>query len=211
MKKNWKFFGLYLFTLFLVVTGLKLILGRDLHTLFLLISGILIFLLVFGAIFVNEQYEEKHKGYGFLAILPLKAKEIVAAKFLLVLLADMLFTGFLVFIFSISRAKAEELAAARSYILLCGCICLVLAAVMYIGILGLGYTKFLVVVLTFTTALGLIPLFIMKTYKGRMDILMEQVLVWLRGLDWIIMIPVVLICYYILMEITTWVKARSAA
>jgi len=206
INKNWKFFGVYLFILSLVVTGMKLYFGRELHTLFVIIGGVLILLLVFGAIFLNEQYEEKHKGYDLLAILPLTTREIVAAKFLLVLLANAIFTGFLVLIFSFSDARTEELLAARSYILLCGCCSLVLAGILYIGILGLGYTKFLVVVLTFTTALGLVPLFIMQAYKGRMDILVEQVLAWLQGLNWSISILLVLISYLILMEFTTWVR-----
>lgn len=207
MKRNANFFAFYLIFVVVLVGFMAIIIHNELKVIFVIISGILVILQVVGGTFVNEQYEEKHKGYVFLSVLPVKVEEIVAAKFLLVLITNALFVGFLVFLFSLSESPPGEIALAQSYVLFMGVICLIITGMSYAGIFGIGYTKFAIIVLSFLVSLGLVPMLIMKSYQNRMDILIEQILEFFAGLNWWVILPIALIAYFGLMA--TAVKIKS--
>ncbi len=207
MKKNINFFALYLVVVVVLVSIIGIILNNELKVMFVIISGVLTILQVIGGTFVNEQYEEKHKGYAFLSVLPVKEGEIVAAKFLLALTASALYVGFLVCLFSLSPSPPEEIALAQSYVLFMGVISLGLAGLSYAGTFSIGYTKFAVIVMSFLVALGLLPMLIMKSYKGRMDVLMDQLLKFFAELNWLAIIPITLIAYFGLMALAIKIKS----
>jgi len=207
MKRNASFFAFYLIFVATLVGFLAIIMHNELKVAFVIISGILVILQVVGSTFINEQYEEKHKGYVFLSVLPVKEKEIVAAKFLLVLITNALFVGFLVFLFSVSPSPPEEIALAQSYVLFMGVICLAMTGLSYAGIFSIGYTKFAVIVLSFLVALGLVPMLIMKSYQDRMDILVEQLLNFFAGINWVVVIPASLLVYAGLMAAAVKIKS----
>jgi hypothetical protein len=87
-----------------------------------------------------------------------------------------------------------------------GVICLAFAALSYMVIFVIGYTKFAVIVMTFFVLLGFVPILIMKLYGGNMDALVESILTFLRNLNWMILLPLALVGYFILMGITIKVK-----
>ena len=196
----------YCGVIFTLTAILTLILGNENAIPLVLISGVLVFMLVFGPVFFNEQYEEKHKAYDFLDILPVKASEIVLAKFGLVLVTVMATIGYLLLLFSISKVAPNDWVLVRSYILMGGVVCLVFAALSYIGIFGLGYTKFAVIVMTFFVLLGFVPILIMKFYRDNMDVLIENILTFLRGVNWLVVIPLTLIGYLCLMFLAIKIK-----
>ena len=207
IKRNMNSFALYLIFAIAVTGFAAIALNNELKVAFVMISGFLVILQVIGGTFINEQYEEKHKGYAFLSILPVKEREIVAAKFFLALVANVLFVGFLVLVFSLSPSPPEEIALAQSYVLFMGVISLGLAGLSYTGIFGIGYTKFAVIVMTSLVALGLIPMLLMKSYQSRMDVLVDQILEFFAGLNWWIMIPITLIVYCGLMALAVKIKS----
>lgn len=206
MKKNMNFFVFYFVIIASLIVILRLITGSELSPVFVIISGIFVLFLVFGSTFTNEQYEEKNKGYMFLDTLPVTAREIVEAKYALVLLAVGLCVGFLVILFSLSGSAPETIAIARSYVLFLGVVCLILAGVNYIGIFVLGFTKFLVIVGVGWLSLGFVPMIIMKTYQGRMNVLKESVLNLLNGIEWLAVIPLILVVYFMLMLVAAKVR-----
>jgi len=206
VKKNMTYFIGYCGVIFTLTAILTLILGNENAIPLVLISGVLVFMLVFGPVFFNEQYEEKHKAYDFLDILPVKASEIVLAKFGLVLVTEMATIGYLLLLFSISKVAPNDWVLVRSYILMGGVVCLVFAALSYIGIFGLGYTKFAVIVMTFFVLLGFVPILIMKFYRDNMDVLIENILTFLRGVNWLVVIPLTLIGYLCLMFLAIKIK-----
>ena len=206
VKKNMTYFIGYCGVIFTLTAILTLILGNENAIPLVLISGVLVFMLVFGPVFFNEQYEEKHKAYDFLDILPVKASEIVLAKFGLVLVTVMATIGYLLLLFSISKVAPNDWVLVRSYILMGGVVCLVFAALSYIGIFGLGYTKFAVIVMTFFVLLGFVPILIMKFYRDNMDVLIENILTFLRGVNWLVVIPLTLIGYLCLMFLAIKIK-----
>ena len=124
----------------------------------------------------------------------------------MVLIADAAITGYFLLLFFFSGGTNEQFSLIRSYLLLSGSICLFLAAIIYIGIFAINYTKFLVVVLSFTAAGGLVPMIIMKAYRDRMDIIIAGVFDWLRNINWILAIPLILAAYFGLMCLAAWIK-----
>lgn len=206
MKKNVNFFVFYFTITAGLIVLLRLISGTKLSTAFVILSGALLFLLVFGATFTNEQYEEKNKGYMFLDTLPVTSREIAEAKFALVLLAIGFCVGLLVLLIALSGSPPKTSGIARSYVLLTGVLCLILAGVNYIGIFTLGFTKYIVVVGVGWVGLGFLPMIIMKTYEGRMDVLRETVLDFLAGIDWLIVITLSLVVYFVLMLVAAKVQ-----
>lgn len=206
MTRNMNFFVFYFVIIASLIVVLRLITGSELSTAFVIISGVLIFALVFGSTFTNEQYEEKNKGYMFLDTLPVTAREIAEAKFALVLLSVGLCVGFLLILISLSVSSLETTAVARSYVLFTGVACLILAGVNYIGIFALGFTKYLVVVGVGWVTLSLTPMIILRTYEGRMHVLQETILNFFNGIDWLVVIPPALVIYFILMLVAAKVR-----
>jgi hypothetical protein len=96
----------------------------------------------------------------------------------------------------------------RSYFLLMASAALLVAGLLYIGIFGFGYTKFMIVVLTCTTALGLVPMLFLKSNRGRMDVVIDNLLAWIRGLDWLLLLPLLLLTYLGLMGLALQVRAH---
>jgi len=196
----------YLGVIFVLMAILRITLGNEHALPLVLVSGVLLIMLVFGPVFFNEQYEEKHKGYDFLDILPVKASEIVLAKFGLVLITVVATLGYLLLLFSISKVAPNDWALVRSYILMGGVACLFFAALSYIGIFSLGYTKFAVIVMSFFVVLGFVPILIMKFYLDNLDVLIENILTFLRSMNWMTVIPLALIGYLGLMFIAIKIK-----
>ena len=206
VKKNMVYFIGYLGVIFILTAILRITLGNEHVVPLVLISGVLVFMLVFGPVFFNEQYEEKHKGYDFLDILPVNASEIVSAKFGLVLVTVVAIVGYLLLLFSLSQTAPNDWILIRSYILMSGVVCLFFAALSYIGIFSLGYTKFAIIVMSFFMLLGFVPILIMKFYRDNMDVLIENILTFLRNVNWLVIIPLALIGYFGLMFITIKIK-----
>jgi hypothetical protein len=170
-------------------------------------GGFVLFMYPFGTLMMSEQYEEKHRGYAILSALPVSSLEITAAKFLLPAAANAALLISLLLLFSTFSAPAQDMLLVRSYFLLMASAALLMAGVLYIGIFGIGYTKFMVIVLSFTTALGLVPMLFLKANRGRMDVVIENLLGWIRGLNWFVLIPLLLLVYLGLMGFAHHVRA----
>jgi hypothetical protein len=196
----------YLGVIFILTAILRIALGNENAVPLVLISGVLVFMMVFGPVFFNEQYEEKHKGYDFLDILPVKASEIVSAKFGLVLVTVVATVGYLLLLYSVSNVAPNDWNLVRSYLLMGGFVSLFFAALSYIGIFSLGYTKFAIIVMSFFMLLGFVPILIMKFYRDNMDVLIENILAFLRNVNWLVIIPLALIGYFSLMFIAIKIK-----
>jgi len=206
VKKNMSYFIAYVTVIFILTAILRIALGNEQTVPLVMISGVLIFLMVFGPVFFNEQYEEKHKAYDFLDILPVNASEIVSAKFGIVLVTVAATAGYLLLLFAVSKVAPNDWILVRSYILMSSVVCLLFAALSYIGIFSLGYTKFAMIVMSFFVLLGFVPILIMKFYRDNMDVFIENILSFLRQVNWLAVIPLVLIGYFCLMFIAIKIK-----
>jgi hypothetical protein len=199
---------IYLLAAAAVVCAVKILSASTGNAYFVLLGNLLIYLMIMGMIFIGEQYEEKHKGYTLLAALPVKIREVVAVKFLLVLLSLGLYLGFLVILAKI-YVSAQNFALVRSLFLLNGSAALILAGLFFIGIFGLGYTKFSIVFLSFTAALGFVPMGI--RLFADLDKLIGQFKAFLRTVPWMWVLPLVLTLFAALFFLAATIKERRAA
>lgn len=206
-KKNLTFPVFYLIFMLVVLSAIGIFQGGKFSTPFAILSGMVLIIFVLGTVFINEQYEEKHKGYIFLGAFPVKNSEILAAKFLMPLIACGLLTGFLVGLFSLTDVQAQDLHTVRSYLMFMASFALLFGGVLYIGIMAFGYTKFMFVVLTFTTALGLVPMLILKFYRDSIGDVIANFILWMQGLNWLVMAPLVLLIYAGLYWLAVQVKS----
>jgi hypothetical protein len=208
LKRSYPTFLVYYVFVIVLLTGIRLLLGSELNVLFTLMSGIVLFMYSFGALLMSEQYEEKHRGYTILSALPVSNLEITAAKFMLPMAANAALVISLILLFSTFSAPEQDMLLVRSYFLLMASAALLVAGLLYIGIFGFGYTKFMIVVLTCTTALGLVPMLFLKSNRGRMDVVIDNLLAWIRGLNWLLLLPLLLLTYLGLMGLALQVRAH---
>lgn len=210
-KKNVTFPVIYLLSLLIVLAVIGIYLGGDFSAAFAILSGMVLIIFVLGAVFVNEQYEEKHKGYTFLSVFPVTNSEILAAKFLIPLAACAILAGFLIGMFSLTDILPPDLVTVRSYLMFMACFSLLSAGILYIGIMAMGYTKFMVIVLSFTTALGLVPMLILKFYRDSIADFIAEFIRWIQSLNWLLVIPLVLMIYTGLYVLAVKVKSLRSA
>ena len=210
-KKNAAFPGFYLLFILAVLAAIGIFLGSRFNTAFAILSGMVLLIYILGATFINEQYEEKHKGYTFLSSFPVKDSEILGAKFLILLVAGLLLTGFLVTLFSLTDIQPQDLVTVRSYLMFMASFALLMGGILYIGIMAVGYTKFMVVVLTFTTALGLVPMLILKFYRDSIGDVIAGFIAWLQAVNWLLLAPLVLVLYAGLYCLAVQVKSLRSA
>ena len=195
LKNSYRTYLAYFVFTASILALIRFLLGPEINILFTILCGMVMFLVSFGALLISEQYEEKHKGYSILAMLPVSDLDIVAAKLLLPLISGAGMTLALVLLFGTYSLPHPDAALVRSYIVLMGGFSLLFVGLMYLGIFRFGYTKFLIVVMTLITALGLVPMVLARAGRDRMDILIENLLSWIRNLNWWVFIPLVLLAY----------------
>ncbi len=204
--------ALYFALVAAALTVARLQLGERLDVLFVSLSGPVLFLFVFLTLLADEQYEEKHRGYAILSVLPLRDSEIVAAKFMFTLAADAAMLIFLTALASTFVATPEQTAVVHGYFLAAAGFSLLIAGVLYAGIFAFGYTKFLIAVMICTTALGLVPALILKSHREDLDAWIEKIINWLGHYNALALLAGVLILYSALYAAASFIKRlRSSA
>ncbi|MCJ7582087.1 MAG: ABC-2 transporter permease [Candidatus Aminicenantes bacterium] len=204
LKLNFRFSLIYLTTALLTVVALKLLTGSPNSDAFVFLSGLFGYVLGFGLIFVSEQYEEKYHGYVFLSTLPLHVHEIVLAKFLRVLIAEILLVGLTIILISLSPGSPDQAVVARSWILLNGLLALALGGLALIGLFSTSYTFFLKISLVFLVFLQIIPMILMSS--GKIQAVIDGTIELLSSINWMVWIPVGLVVYFGLMLAAIKVK-----
>ena len=203
LKKNARFFLQFSFMAACLMLLLRILTGVPLKPGMVIISGILMYPVIIGSIFVSEQYEEKHNGYVFLDSLPVTPGEIVGAKFAFVFINIAVFVLFLLVLFWVAWGVLSP--RAFSFVLLNSVVCLILAGLTYIGILGLNYTIFLKVSLFILVLLQIVPLLLLR--GGKVDVYVAGFKNFLTSLNWLFVIPVVLAVYLGMLYIAVKVKS----
>jgi len=170
------------------------------------VSGVLVYLMVLGFLFVTEQYEEKHNGYYFLAAMPVRISEIITAKFL---------SGGATILFYVAAASGLILltsggdvskTTALKFVHFNGCAGLLFCGLMYLGIFSLKYTRFMIAFLTFTALLGLVPPLLTRFVE--MGVVIESFLSFIRRTDWATVVPAIVFFYIAIGFMAVFLKKR---
>jgi hypothetical protein len=159
-----------------------------------------LFLIILGTIYIHEQFEQKTNGYAFLRILPIKFDDIVIAKFLLVFLTTLFYVGFHCVAFSRISNDPNYLGPSCSYLIINANICLLLAALLYLGIFRFGFSKVGKYLLVFWLVIILAPIpitsFLLKRWRiSRLEIIEKVV-----SLNWVIVTLICVGLYFLLMR-----------
>jgi hypothetical protein len=197
----------YLLAVVIILSAVKILSAGKGNALFVFLGNMMVYMMTMGIIFIVEQYEDKHKGYALLSSLPVKMREVLALKFALVLFYLALYVGFLVILAKIFVSD-RNFALVRSLTLFNGTLGLILAGLFFIGIFGLGYTKFTIIFLSFTVALGFVPMAIQMF--ADLDRLIEQFKSFLRMLPWIWVLPLAILLYAALFFLAAEVMKRHS-
>jgi hypothetical protein len=162
-----------------------------------------LFFVVLGAVYIHEQFEQKSNGYAFLRTLPVKTSDIVVSKFLLVLLSVLIYTGFHCVAFTKISSDPSYWKPSCSFLIINGNICLILTALLYVGIFRYGYTKVgkFIVFLWLFIVLSPIPIHIFLL--RRLGISRREIIEKVNGLNWVIVTLVCVALYYFLMRVAT--------
>jgi hypothetical protein len=156
--------------------------------------------LVLGAMWSHEQMESKANGYAFLRTLPIEPRQIVRAKFAMVFLSVLLYVGGCCAAFAAVSTNPDYLIPSCAYLILHGDVCLVAAALLYLGIFRYGYSRFGKFVLISWICLFIAPipirLFLLRP-RGITDF---EIMQYMRSPFWIAVTVISLAAYFFLMR-----------
>jgi hypothetical protein len=169
-----------------------------------------LFFVVLGAIIIHEQFEQKTNGYPFLRTLPVKASAIVRSKFLLVFLTTLIYVGFHCVAFAQISPDPNYFNPSCSFLIINANLCLVLTALLYVGLFRYGYAKVGKLVIFFWLFIVISPIPINILLLKRLGISRQEIIERVISLNWI---PVTLLCvalYILIMRVAikTLEKAR---
>ena len=212
MKKNALYFVYYAAVIMPLMTVYFILVRKEFSGAMVMFQGLWLILTVEGALTVNEKTEEKAHGYDFLRILPLKDRDIVLSKFLVVILTTIFLVIFNYILYLFIPGSDHMYAIGRVIVFLSGIFALLLAAVSYIIIFRFGHSafvKFVWAAMIFSMA-GPILFFENVILKMRTDItvVMEK-LAQLYWLFWIVIPLGGLALFYLLFRMAT--RAKSTA
>jgi hypothetical protein len=156
-------------------------------------------MVVIAAIWTHEQMESKAKGYEFLRSLPIDAKDIVTAKFAVVLLSLCLITIFHCVAFYLISSNPEYFNPACSVIIISADICLIISALLYLGIFRFGYVKFGKYIILTWILIIFSPIPIYQFLLPRLGISRLDIIEKMASLSWPLVTAVSLIVYLGLM------------
>jgi hypothetical protein len=169
-----------------------------------------LFFVILGAVYIHEQLEQKSKGYSFLRTLPVRASDIVISKFLLVFLTTLIYVGFHCVSFTQISSDPNYFNPSCSFLIINANLCLILTALLYIGIFRYGYDKAVKFVIFFWLFIVMSPIPINIFLLKRLGISRQEIIEKVISLNWIIVTFVGVALYILLMRVAvnTLKKAR---
>lgn len=164
------------------------------------------FWIILGAMWVHEQIETKSNSYAFLRILPLKNKQIVGAKFALILLSVILFVVYQTGVVALLVRNAEYSRTAWRYNISVGNLCLLLAGTFYMGIYRFGFAKIGKVILGAWLLLFLSPVLVREIVMRRSQIDEKTLIAQINSYNWWLVTAVVLLIYWGMLNLSVRLK-----
>lgn len=212
MKKNALYFAGYAAIIMPLMTLYFHSVRKEFSGAMVLFQGLWLILVVEGALAVNEKAEDKTNGYDFLRILPIKDREIVQSKFLIVLLTTVFLFVFNYILYLFIPGSAYMYAIGAVVVLFAAIYALVLAGVSYIIIFRFGHAAFVKFVWVAMVISMVAPIIIFEFVILKMDTDLATITEKLSQLYWLIWI-VIPVCgtvlFYFLFQLA--IKAKVAA
>ncbi len=174
---------------------------RPLDTTFGYWQAIQVFWVVFAAMWMSEQIEFKANGYRFLRTLSIRNKDIVGAKFAVVISSVFIYVVFHCIAFAFISTAPEYLNPSITVVINLGIVCLIIAGLLHLGVIKFGYMnfgKFLLILMI----LGLVlPILVTSFLLPKIGLTRYDVLNTITSLNWIFVTAAGLAVYLGLMRI----------
>ena len=212
MKKNAFYFAYYTAVIFPLMAFYMYFIRKELSGPMVMFQGLWLILAVEGALAVNEKAEDKTHGYEFLRILPIKDREIVQSKFLIVLLTTIFLVAFNYILYFFIPGPGHLYSIGRVLVLISGIYVLILAATSYVIIFRFGHATFVKFVWTVMIITMVGPVLIFESVVSKMNLDISIITEKLSQLQWLfwIFLPVCgLTLFYFLFQ--TAIKAKTAS
>jgi ABC-type transport system involved in multi-copper enzyme maturation permease subunit len=212
MKTNAVYFIQHSLGIMTLMTLYWFLVRKELSGAMVLFQGLWLILSVEGALAMNEKIEEKSEGYKFLRCLPIKDREVILSKFVLVLLTTALLVAYNYIIYLFFPGPAYLYAIGRVFVLLCALFAIVLAAVSYTIIFRFGHAVFVKFVWVVMIITMVSPILIFEFVILKMDMEINEImerLGQLHWLTWIIMPICGFAIFYLLYQTATQAKEAS--
>jgi hypothetical protein len=166
-----------------------------------------VFYVAIGAIWTHEQIEYKFKGYTFLKLLPIKDRDIVLVKFILVYLSVLIFVIFNVIAFAAISKDPNFFDPSRSFMVLNGVLCLVLSAFLYLLIFRFGFDKLGKYIFIVWTIILAAPIILVIFVLPKIGLTRTEIIMFFAKVNWILLGAAGTIVYFGLMQLA--VKAKK--
>jgi len=168
-----------------------------------------VFYVAIGAIWTHEQIEYKFKGHIFLKLLPIKDRDIVLVKFLLVYLSVLIFVIFNLIAFTSISKDPSFFDPSRSFIVLNGVFCLVFSALLYQIIFKFGFDKVGKYIIIFWVFILAAPLILVIFVLPKIGLTRNEIIMFFAKANWILMAAAGTIIYFGLMQLAVKIKRTS--
>lgn len=160
-----------------------------------------LFFVVLGAVYIHEGLEQKSKGYAFLRTLPVKASDVAVSKFLLVFLTALIYVVFHCVAFAKISSDPSYFNPSCAFLIINANLCLILTALLYLGIFRYGYTKTGKFVVLFWVMIVISPIpiniFLLKRLGIRRQAIIERVV----SLNWVVITFMGVALFFLLMSV----------
>jgi hypothetical protein len=107
----------------------------------LIMSGMMLYMLVFGGLMNIEKYEEKHNGYKMMAVLPLPNSILVTVKYGILFVSTLVGIVYLLIVLKAFGVMENAFGQKLNYLLICGFVGLAANGLMYVGIFKHSYHR----------------------------------------------------------------------
>lgn len=201
------YIALYMFVFFPLLNFNRIKGNDQLDLVYILYQGSFLFWIALGAIWAHENMENKTNGYKFLRTLPIKQSDIVISKFILVFLSILVFVIYQSVMVALIVKNPEYAFTARIYVTNLGNICLILSALIYIGIYKFGFTKFGKYALMGWFLLFISPVLLREFIMPRFNLSLTDFIQLITRMNWIVATIICLALYFGLMQVA--IKLRS--
>jgi hypothetical protein len=212
MKKNAFYFAYHAAIIFPLMASYFCFVRKELSGPMVMFQGLWLILIVEGALAVNEKVEEKSRAYNFLRLLPIKDREIVLSKFLLVLLTAIFLVALNYILYFFVPDPMHLYTIGRILVPLSAIYALVLAGTSYVIIFRFGHSAFVKFVWAVMIVTMVAPVLIFESVILKMNLDISIIADKLSQLLWLFWLAIPLFglaLFYILFQMAT--RAKEAA
>jgi hypothetical protein len=155
-----------------------------------------LFWLIVATIWIHEQMEDKNKGYEFLMLLPVKAGEIVGAKFAAVFITVFLYVVFHLIAFWSISSSPDYVRPSWTMMINAGNIGLLIAGILYLNIYRFGFSKMRIAIFVLMIVFIALPIILSALLLPNLGLDKYDLIDWMSGVNWLLVTAVGLAGYF---------------